>query len=106
MKTSPQGPPALPNKKGKGLVYSLIIVLLIGVGALVFIWFFGSQETHKQIDHPLYSSFDESPEHKQLSNKLAKSKKSILIGKKEEGVLQFAEHFANALSRSNKSVFI
>ena len=37
---------------------------------------------------------------------LAKSKKSILIGKKADGVLQFAQHFANTLSRSNKAVYI
>jgi hypothetical protein len=37
---------------------------------------------------------------------LAKSKKSILIGKKEDGVIQFAEHFANTVSRSNKAVYI
>lgn len=106
MKASPQGPPALPNKKGKGIVYYLILVLLIGVGVLAAIWFFGSQQSHKWIDHPLYCSFDDSPEHKKLFNQLGKSKKSILVGKKEEGVLQFAEHFANALSRSNKTVFI
>lgn len=66
-----------------------MVVLVIGIAGLYAIWHFGSQETHKENKHPLYTSFEESPEHKKLLTQLQKSKLSVLSGKKEDGLIQF-----------------
>jgi biotin-(acetyl-CoA carboxylase) ligase len=95
-----------PKKKLRGFGLLLLVVLFIGIGGLVAIWHFGSQSAHIENKHPLYSSFDESPEYKKLLSQLLKSKLSILSGKKEEGLIQFVEHYANTLSRSNRPVFV
>lgn len=37
---------------------------------------------------------------------MLKSKASVLVGRREDGLLQFVEHFANTLSRNKRAVFI
>lgn len=95
-----------PKKKLNGCVKAFIFLLLLAALLFAAIWHFGTQSSHTEIPHPLYSSFDESPAHKKLLAQLLKSKASVLVGKREDGLLQFVEHLANTLSRNKRAVFI
>lgn len=104
--STPGSAPAVPKKKLNVFVKGLLFLLILIVGLFAAIWHFGTQSSHKEIPHPLYSSFNESPAHKKLLTQLLKSKASVLVGRREDGLLQFVEHFANTLSRNQRTVFI
>ena len=81
---------------------------MIVAGLIIFllVFFYGSEHVHTDQNHNLYDSFDLSPDHAQLLSKLSKNKLSILYGRKEAGLFQFAEHYANNLSLAGHNVFI
>lgn len=95
-----------PQKKLNGFLRAIIFLLLLVVAIFAAIWHYGTQSVHKEIPHPLYSSFNESSTHKKLLAQLLKSKASVLVGRREDGLLQFVEHYANTLSRNKQPVFI
>lgn len=95
-----------PKKKLNGFVKAFVFLLLLAVLLFAAVWHFGTQSSHTEIPHPLYSSFNESPAHKKLLAQLLKSKASVLVGRREDGLLQFVEHYANTLSRNKRAVFI
>lgn len=84
------------KRKGAKFLIFLVIFLLAGAAA---VWHFGTQQPHLPKTHQLYSSFDQSPPHKKLLAQLEKSKLSVLVGQKEEGLLHFVLHLANKLSQ-------
>lgn len=104
--SSPESATPAPKKKLNGFIKAILFLLLLSVVLFAAIWHFGTQSTHTEIPHPLYSSFNESPAHKKLLAQLLKSKASVLVGKREDGLLQFVEHYANTLSRTKRPVFI
>ena len=90
--------------KRKGVKFLLFLVVLL-VGGGLAVWHFGSHQPHQPKTHQLYSSFDQSPSHKKLIAQLEKSKLSVLVGQKDEGLLHFVLHYANRLSQKGP-VFI
>jgi len=90
------------KRKGAKFLILLMIFLLVGAAA---VWHFGTQQPHQPKTHQLYSSFDQSPPHKKILSQLEKSKLSVLVGQKEEGLLHFVLHLANKLSQKGP-VFI
>jgi Na+/H+ antiporter NhaC len=68
-------------------------VLTLAVFALVIflaIFFMGSQSQHRDNHNFLYDCFDTSSDHASLLSQLSKSRLSILFGRKEAGLFQFA----------------
>jgi len=96
-------PPPLSPSKGKSL-FLLILIALICV--IISLLYFGSTDVHDGSKHLLYDAFDLSPPHATLLKQLKKSKLSILWGRKEEGLFQFAEHFGNQLVLDGRAVFL
>ena len=86
----PNAPPSESHSKSKGKKAGFCVVFLLLVGGLVFsIWFLGSPDLHEKNPHPLYTSFDTSASHKKLTASLLKSKKSVLVGKKDDGLFNY-----------------
>lgn len=83
-----------------------ILLLLVLLGVVFAIFYFGSTDVHEGNQHLLYDVFDVSPPHAKLLKQLKKSKLSILRGRKEDGLFQFAEHFGNKLVLDDQTVFL
>jgi hypothetical protein len=92
-------------KKRKGLKLLILTVVLLVAGGLFAVWHFGAHQAHQKSIHPLFASFDDSPGHKKLLGQLQKGRLSVLSGKREDGLQQFVQHYANRLSQAGP-VFI
>jgi hypothetical protein len=73
---------------------------------IISLLYFGSTDVHDGSKHLLYDAFDISPPDANLLKQLIKSKLSILWGRKEEGLFQFAGHFGNQLVLDGRAVFL
>jgi hypothetical protein len=94
--------PPPPSKAKAGW----ILLLLVLLAAVLSVFYFGGADVHEGNQHLLYDCFDLSPDHAKLLRQLKKSRLSILRGKKEDGLFQFAEHFANQLVLTSRTVFL
>ena len=94
-----------PKSKLRKCACSLLIFVLLAATALLAIWFFGSQSPHASSGHPLHSAFDSSPAHSKLLGQLVKGRLSVVVGAREEGLLEFGEHLANVLSQKGPVFF-
>lgn len=102
----PDAPSSASHSKS-GQKAGFCVVFLLLVGALTFsIWFFGSPDLHETNPHPLYTSFETSPNHKKLTTKLLKNKKCLLVGTKSDGLFNYVEHYANLLNKKGKTVYV
>ena len=103
----PGASPTAPTGKSKCKKIGLCVLFLILIGGIAFvIWFFGTPKLHQEVRHQLYSTFDSSAPHKKLLKGIEKAKVSLLIGKKEDGLINFVEHYANILSKKGRTVYI
>lgn len=80
--------------------------LLFFLGIVFAIWYFGSPQPHQEVKHQLFNTFDNSAPHKKLLTGIGKAKVSLLVGKKEDGLFQFVEHYANSLSKMGRTVYV
>jgi hypothetical protein len=92
-----------PSESKRGSFWLIILLLLAGIAS---VFYFGSVDVHEGNQHLLYDSFDLSPEHAKLLKQLRKSRLSILRGRKEDGLFQFADHFSNQLLLTGRTVFL
>lgn len=103
----PGAPQSSPAGKSKLKKIVLVFFFLILIGGVAFgIWFFGSPKPHQETKHQLYSAFDASAPHKKLSTSITKAKLSLLVGKKEDGLFNFVEHYANILSKKGRTIYV
>jgi len=70
------------------------------------VYHLGASKVHQEKKHLLYHSFDASSAHKKLLANLEKTKLSLLVGKKADGVLNFVEHYANKNLLKGRTVYI
>lgn len=102
---APQPSPVGKSKCKKIGIFFFVLILLIG-GLGFAVWFFGSPKPHLVVQHQLYSTFDSSPPHKKLLAGIEKAKVSLLVGKKEDALFKFVEHYANILSKKGRTVYV
>jgi flagellar basal body-associated protein FliL len=77
-------------KKSKLSKLGLFLAFLIVIGAFAFaVWHFGSPQSHQVSTHQLYATFDASAPHKKILEGIGKTKVSLLVGKKEDGLFNF-----------------
>lgn len=92
--------------KCKKITCCLFFLLLISGGLGAAVWYLGSSAPLQPDPHPLYSSFDASPPHKKALATITKAKVSILVGRPEDGLMNFVEHYANTLSKKGRTVYM
>lgn len=97
---------SIPPPEGTKHKSGWILLLLVLLSAVFAVFYFGSTDVHEENQHLLYDVFDVSPPHAKLLKQLKKSKLSILRGRKEDGLFQFAEHFGNKLVLDGRTVFL
>ena len=95
-------PPPSPSKAKS--IFPLILIAILF--AIISIFYFGSTDVHEGNKHLIHDVFEVSPRHAKLLKQLKKSKLSILWGRKEDGLFQFAEHFGNQLVLDGRTVFL
>lgn len=106
MEVSEEGKQGIFTKIFDFIKKAVIFIIVIGIAGFVVIFLVGSQTIHRDNNNFLYDCFDTSPEHAALLAEMAKSRLSILYGRKEAGLFQFAEHYANNLSLAGRNVFV
>lgn len=94
-----------PKSKLRKCACLLLVLFLLAGSAFLAIWYLGSQSPHASSGHPLHSAFDSSPAHSKLLGQLAKGRLSVVVGAREEGLLEFGEHLANVLSQKGPVFF-
>lgn len=105
VQSAAQAPP--PTKKSKLSKLGLLLAFLIVIGAFAFaVWHFGSPQSHQVTTHLLYATFDASAPHKKLLTGISKAKLSLLVGKKEDGLFNFVEHYANSLTGKGRTIYV